>query len=114
MYEDDGLSSTSLDDGAFELLRFEAQRNGDSLGLIFTREGGEFSGRPASRDVTITLHNWTDQVGMVRFAGESIRIRNRMPRNGVAAVYDADEDKLTVRVRWNHEAARLDIDGTTP
>ena len=109
MFEDDGKSRSSLDSGAFELLHFDARRDAAGLEITLTREGGDYGGRPASRQMTVVIHNWTEAVASVMFNGETIRVRNRLPGRGNAATYDAESRRLEVRVRWDHQLARLEI-----
>ncbi len=115
MYEDDGKRRGNLDAGAFELLRFGADHDDTgSLEIELTREGGNYDGRPESRQVTIVVHNWTEPVASVEFNGRAIRVRDRIPKRGIAASYDQTARKLTVRVNWDHEPARLNINRTEP
>lgn len=109
MFEDDGKSRTSLVRDAFELLRFNARRDAASLDITLRREGGDYGGRPTSRQVTVVVHNWTEPVTSVEFDDEAIRVRNRLPGRGNAASYDAESRRLEVRVRWDHEPSRLEI-----
>ncbi len=109
MYEDDGESRLSLEDGEYELLAFESHQDGDSLSISLQRSGGDYAGRPVRRDLTIVIHNWTTEVGTVQFAGQPIDVRRRAPKRPGRAHYDADKRKLTVRVDWDHGAATLQI-----
>jgi oligosaccharide 4-alpha-D-glucosyltransferase len=96
MYEDDGASRTSIEDGAFELLKFSANRSGDFLTFDFDRESNGYRGMPASRDVTLVVHNWTGRADTVTFNGEVIE-------------GELEGNTLTVNFAWDHRAARLDV-----
>ena len=109
MYEDDGKSRTSLEDGAYELLSFDAEQFGNSLRIDLGRDGGDYAGRPDERELTIVVHNWASAPHAVSFAGESIDVSRQLPRRGPGAVYDAESRELTVRVDWDHEPATLTI-----
>ncbi len=98
MYDDDGSSRLSLEQGRFELLRFRATQEQDSLAIDLRRDGGAYEGRPESRELTIVIHNWDAPVTAARFNGEGVRVlRNRRART------------LTVRVDWDHAASTLEI-----
>jgi len=109
MYEDDGKSRRSLEDRQFEVLMFESQQNGGSLRLDLQRDGMPYPGRPESRELTIVVHNWTAKVNTVRYAGKPVNLKRRASKRSPSAHYDADSKKLTVRVRWDHAAATLQV-----
>ncbi len=96
MYEDDGESRTSLEDGAFELLTFDATRDGDALAIRLQREGGGYDGMPASREVEIVVHNWTGPVDAVTFDGEPVRAQT-------------NDGSLSAIVAWDHTPGVLQI-----
>ncbi len=114
MYEDDGAARESLAGGAYELLEFDAEQDGDSLSIDLRRDGGEYEGMPAKRELTLVVHNWTAPVDAVRFAEEPVDVRRRMPRRGSAAHWDNGEKTLTVRVSWDHRPARLTVNPRAP
>ena len=96
MYEDDGASRTSLEDGKYELLQFTAQRVADSLTIKLDRDAGEYDGMPETRDVTIVIHNWTGAVESLTFNGEPVKQGQK-------------KGPLTVTVRWDHQPSALRI-----
>jgi oligosaccharide 4-alpha-D-glucosyltransferase len=98
MYEDDGESRLSLERGEFEILRFESDHQGKTLTIDLSREGGDYPGRPDTRDLEIVVHNWTDAVAEVRFGSEPVIAR-----------HDRKANTLTIRVDWNHHAISLEI-----
>ncbi len=109
MYEDDGNSSASLDDGAYELLEFSARQSGDSLTIDLDRSGGDYDGRPANRTVTLVVHNWTADLQTLQLAGATIAVKKRMPKTGNGAVIDRKKSTLTVRFAWGHEPLAVTI-----
>ena len=109
MYDDDGKSRTSLEDGAYELLGFSARQRGDSLTVDLDRTGGNYAGRPDSRTITLVVHNWPSDVSSLRFGRRDIPLRRKMPTSGDAAVYDSKDAILTMRVEWNHEPVKFAI-----
>ena len=96
MFEDDGSSRSSLEKGAFELLEFQANHDGDYLALNLSRKGGGYEGMPASRKLEVVIHNWSGPVDSVRMNGRRVRSKLR-------------DGTLTVRVAWDHKPAILEI-----
>lgn len=109
MYDDDGHSRTSLEDGHYELLNFEAVQQNNSLSIALRRDGGEYKDSPDKRTLTIVVHNWTGEANEIRFGDEVIDLKRHAPRRNSGAWYDADRKRLIVRVEWNHKATRLQI-----
>ncbi|SET23947.1 glycoside hydrolase family 31 protein [Thalassotalea agarivorans] len=99
MYEDDGMSATSLTDKAFELLSFDAQTQGKTLSFSLNRtaQGQGYKGMPAQRSITLVVHNISAVAG-VELAGE--------PH---AFEYDETTQKLTVTFAWQHQLATVKI-----
>jgi oligosaccharide 4-alpha-D-glucosyltransferase len=109
MYEDDGKSRTSLADGRYEVLRFESKQDGGSLTISLHRNGGDYEGMPAFRDLEIVVHNWTSDVEEVRFDGEPVKLGKRPSQRAPGAFHDRDRNQLIVRIAWDHSATDLEI-----
>jgi len=107
MYEDDGASRLSLEYGQFELLRFDAQRDGDSLIVELRREGGSYDGMPETRDLEIVVHNWSTDVEELRFGDRTIALSSRQQESGPGAWYDRANSQLVIRTSWDHSPVRL-------
>ena len=112
MYDDDGTSRSSLENGAYELLDFTAQHDGDSLQIGLTHNGGDYPGRPRQRTVTLVVHNWTSDVETIETGGTRIPLRRKLPKSGNAAVVDTREATLTVRFTWDHRATTLRVNAS--
>ena len=97
MYEDDGASRTSLEDGAFELLNFKANQNGHYLTIDLSRTGGEYPGMPQEREVTLVIHNWSGPGDKITFNGQAVE--GHFVKGGT----------LSVDVTWDHTPARLEV-----
>jgi oligosaccharide 4-alpha-D-glucosyltransferase len=96
MYEDDGKSRSSLEKGAFEILEFQANHDGNYLALDLRRKGDGYAGMPARRKLEVVIHNWVGPVDSVRMDGKRVRTRLR-------------DGTLTLRVDWNHQPALLEV-----
>jgi oligosaccharide 4-alpha-D-glucosyltransferase len=109
MYEDDGRSRTSLEEGAFELLKFSARQMGDSLTIDLDRSDGDYDGRPAKRSISLVIHNWKNDIRTLQLAGTAVALGTKMPKAGNAAVVDRSNSTLTVRFDWVHQAMSLKV-----
>jgi len=109
MYDDDGMSRTSLEDGTFELLQFSAHQDGDSLSIGLERTGSDYNGRPDKRTITLIVHNWAAEVDTIQFGDETVPLKRKMPKKGSGAVWDKKRSTLTARVDWDHRPAELRI-----
>ena len=114
MYEDDGTSRKSLEDGAFELLKFDAIQKADALSIGLARTGGHYTGRPENRTVTLVVHNWKADVSGIQYGDLNIPLKRKMPKRGTAAAHDRKNSTLTVRVTWDHQPAQLMINEFGP
>jgi oligosaccharide 4-alpha-D-glucosyltransferase len=101
MYEDDGHSPTSLADGAYEILHFDAQHTGDVLRIGLSREGAGYEGMPADRRVRLVIHNWTAPADTLTF-------------NGQPVAGQLDDGTLTVEFDWDHAPATLQVNEPEP
>ena len=110
MYDDDGHSRTSLDDGAFDLLHFRARHDDDSLSIDLERRGGEYEGRPERREITLIVHNWPAAAESVSVNGTDIPLTRRLPGRGAGATHDAADATLSVRFDWHRQKVELRID----
>ena len=109
VYEDDGESRTSLKDGRFELLSFDALQSGESLQIGLQRHGGNYEGMPARRKVTLIVHNWDVSARSVNVNGWDIPVTKRMPREGAGAFVDKRANTLHVRFDWHRPEVTLKI-----
>jgi oligosaccharide 4-alpha-D-glucosyltransferase len=112
MYEDDGTSRTSLENGNYELIDFTARQNGESLMIGLAHNGGDYKGRPAKRNITMVIHNWTTDVESIEAGGNRIPLKRRLPKSGNAAVLDTRQQTLTIRLEWDHQAAQINVNNS--
>ncbi len=111
MYEDDGESRTSLEDGDFELLQFSSLHSEESLSVNLSRSAGEYEGMPERREVTLIVHNCVQPPEAITVNGHEIPMSRRMPRDGAGATADADAATLTARFSWHQPGVELEIPG---
>ena len=101
MYEDDGATRGNLQHGRFELLEFEATRNGDYLRLDLSRSGDGYAQMPARRKLEIVVHNWPGEVDSLRIGGKTAAAK----RAG---------DRLTIELDWDHTETAVEINAPPP
>jgi len=65
---------------------------------------------PSERQLTLVVHNWTNDVRSVRYGDKAIPLRGKLRRNGDSAVYDAERRRLSIRVTWDHAPMLLRIE----
>ena len=129
MYEDDGSSTNSIENGNYELLNFYAldstaenasAHGGDSdengLKLEFSRSaaenGGDYSGNPESRELTVVLHNQSAKAGRITVNGQFIAIvaqPQRFARQQNVAYYDKASKQLKIKTHWQGEKLQLQV-----
>jgi hypothetical protein len=97
MYEDDGKTRNAAARGQFELLRFASAASGGGLEFKLRRERrGRYTGQPASRQITLVVHNWDGPARGVAVDGRS-----------ASSTYDAATRRLTVTFPWSARDAAV-------
>lgn len=108
MYDDDGSTRTALADGAYELLDFGASQQGGALTLTLSRHGGDYNGKPASRELTLVIHQ--APAGAVSVAGQPLASVNSRDQLRPGSVWrDAERGQLWIRTEWSGPATELVI-----
>ena len=107
MYEDDGKTRTSIEDGAFELLNFDARHKAGSLEITLRRDGGPYESKPEDREITMIVHNWSTPVRSITVNGWDIPVTRRLPREGAGAT--VDKNTMTVRFNWHQPTVNVQV-----
>ena len=114
VYEDDGHSRSSIEDGAYELLEFSARQRGPGLRFDLRRKAGTYEGMPERREVTLVVHNWTAPVESVTVNGWDIPVTRRLPREGAGATIDSDTRQMTLRFNWHQPTVTIAVNEQEP
>jgi oligosaccharide 4-alpha-D-glucosyltransferase len=112
MYEDDGHSFGSIENGSFELLHFSSQQERGKLQIRLSRDGHEYTGMPQSRLMKIIVHNWEHQPGNLNFDDKKLTARASLEDLSATSpgyFYDAASKQLTAVVQWQHQDTVLSI-----
>ena len=106
MFEDDGHSRTSLEDGAYELLHFNSAYGEQGLAITLEREGG-YSGMPGQRELTLIIHH-PPSVSEVQVNGIALPVKSEPPEAGSGAWQD-EAGRLHVTAPWQAERKLISL-----
>ncbi|MBY5921225.1 TIM-barrel domain-containing protein [Ferrimonas balearica] len=95
MYEDDGRNPNALAENAYELLSFEASRNGEALVIDLTSDG-DYPGRPAQRALSLEVHHLSHAPERVSLDGKTVK-------------FEWQDGHLTVPINWQQRHHQLVI-----
>ncbi|MCP4322495.1 MAG: DUF5110 domain-containing protein, partial [Alteromonadales bacterium] len=98
MYEDDGETYQSIENGLFELLHFSAEQK-QHLSINLSRESQGYDNMPKERNMTLVIHNVTQQPNKVSINNKAI--------NNYA--WQSESNILTVTFTWQHQPITLSI-----
>ena len=111
MYEDDGKTPDAIAKGQFELLNFYyLQDNGTQKFEL--RRSGHYSGMPASRELTLVVHNQTATPNHISVDGRYIQLvpqQARFNRMQNVAWYDKASRQLKVKLDWQVDKTQISV-----
>ncbi|MDG0979173.1 MAG: glycoside hydrolase family 31 protein [Halieaceae bacterium] len=58
LFDDDGLSASSLNSDAYEISTFKASWDDSKLTFDLQNAGGDYAGRPTHRSIRLVVHGW--------------------------------------------------------
>lgn len=87
IYNDDGLTANALENGAYELLEFEADIEKKYLEIDLEAEFGE-NWKPTHKEIVLVLHN-------IKWKPKIVKVDNRRKR------IDVENNTLKIPVKWN-------------
>ncbi|MBL4630893.1 MAG: DUF5110 domain-containing protein, partial [Paraglaciecola sp.] len=95
----------------FQTLLFKAQHKNNRLQLTLAKEG-DYQGAPASRLMTVVVHNWTGKPNQVKVAGKPLVLyssHQQLLPKARGGFWDPISKQLTIRFNWQGELAELAI-----
>ncbi|WP_083631434.1 glycoside hydrolase family 31 protein [Labilibacter marinus] len=98
MYEDDGETNNSWKNNQFEKLHFSSLNSSDALSIIIKRDGYDYSGKPASREITLVIHQFEDEPELVSINNKEISFN-----------WNSDKQELTATFTMKTNALKIDI-----
>ncbi|MEW5682961.1 MAG: TIM-barrel domain-containing protein [Pseudomonadota bacterium] len=111
MYEDDGKTPDAVAKGQFELLNFYYLQQ-DNEQKFELRRSGQYQGMPASRELTLVVHNQNAKPAHISVDGRYIQLvpqQARFNRMQNVAWYDKASLQLKVKLDWQAEKTQLTI-----
>ncbi len=112
LYEDDGQTPDAYAKGQYELLQFDVKAAQHQLAFSFSRSGGDYQGKPDSRELTLLVHQQPRRPKAVTVNGRDIRIERRLSRfnrQQNVAYYDVGKGQLWVKMHWQGAEQQLQI-----
>lgn len=112
MFEDDGTTPDSVAKGQYELLNFSALHTSEQLHITLKREGGDYTGKPTQRALTLVVHNQRSKPAKIYLDGRYIPLvaqPQRFNRGNNVAWYDKAAKQLKVKVDWQTELSEIQI-----
>ncbi|QOC23021.1 DUF5110 domain-containing protein [Wenzhouxiangella sp. AB-CW3] len=107
MIEDDGHARTSIEEGLFERLTFDAASVEDDLTLTLEREGS-YPGMPETRELTVVVHN-PPEVDEIRIDGARVAVEGSGVATDDGQAWLDDAGRLHVRTDWKHPGLLLEL-----
>lgn len=92
IYEDDMTTPTTLDDGRFTILKFDADTSEHEISIVMTAQNGsaDYSNPSQTKTITFEVYNIGTKPTAVTFDGKKTSFR-----------YDAAKRNLKVTVKWD-------------
>jgi oligosaccharide 4-alpha-D-glucosyltransferase len=102
MYDDDGVAPDAIASNQYQTLSFMAQHKNNKLHLTLAK-AGDFKGAPASRDMTVVVHNWTDKPNLLKVENKTLLLyssHQQLMLNSSGGFWDSNSKQLTVKFPW--------------
>ena len=110
MFDDNRLSPTSLEDGAYHLTTFTGRKLEDEMSISVSSNGGSYPGMAEFKQLTMQIVD-TDAPKSVTISDnlELPKVSEASEIDGRGWHYDATSRVLTVSFPWHYEATFLEI-----
>ena len=110
MYDDNRLSPTSLEDGAYQLTTFRGEKKGKKISISIESNGGYYEGMPPVCDFTMQIVDVDRPKKVALLKGGKIPALKDAESNGSKGwSYDSSTRLLTVRLPWTYNSETLEI-----
>ena len=110
MFDDDRLSPTSLEDGAYQLTYFTGQADRKGIVVTMATNGGRYNGMPEFKQMTLEIPNASRPKSVTLTNGGTLE-----PMESVKVIrqsgwhYDAKTRMLTIVFPWNLAKEELNV-----
>lgn len=110
LFDDDKVSTTSIRDKAYQLIKFEGDDNIRNTTITLTADGKGYKGMPAQRMMIFEIPAWFVAPQSVKINGKNIKRGSSVESIGdMGYYYDAETDKLWIKMDWNYRPVTITI-----
>ena len=111
MYDDDGHSRLAPDNGHNEVLEFSARQQDGGLTIELKREGGDYAGKPAVRQMELVVHGWKSAPQALSVDQQAVALGNESDwQSGKSAAWhDSASGQLHLRFPWAAQPIRVEL-----
>lgn len=110
LYDDNRMSPTSLEEGAFQLIDFIARHFGEELAITLRTNGGSYEGMPESRMLTFEIMDVNDPKEVTLSDGTMMeRFMSPKMIRQYGYCYDEESRTLTVRLAWGYNPLTISV-----
>ena len=110
LYDDDRLSPTSLEDGAFQLTKFTGEETDSGISITLDSEGEGYQGMAPYRFVNMEVVNTFKPKEVKMTTGGMLKeFKSVKEIRQYGWHYDAANSLLTIRFPWNYSAEQISI-----
>ncbi|MFT6285044.1 MAG: oligosaccharide 4-alpha-D-glucosyltransferase [Arenicella sp.] len=102
MYDDNGVDPDAIKNHAFETLLFNARQKEHQLNISLKRQG-QYPTMPASRELTLLVHNWSMSAKNIFINQQPITLvedKQTFADTSQAGLWDEDSRILQVKFNW--------------
>lgn len=108
LFDDNRLSPTSLEDGAYQLTRFSGVETSSEISVSLSASRGVYDGMPRTRQITLEIIGVSKAPESVSLNGVALdRIVMQESDTGNGWTWSRAEKTLTVRINWDYTAADI-------
>jgi oligosaccharide 4-alpha-D-glucosyltransferase len=105
MYDDDGVDPSAIKNQTFETLVFNALQKEKQLNISLKRQG-KYQTMPATRALTLLVHNWSASTKVISINHKRIDLVNdkqTFANAGQAGFWDTESRVLRVKLNWSED-----------
>lgn len=108
VFDDNHISPTSIEDGAYQLIHIVAVPEGNQTMFAFSSEG-RYNGMPAARELTLQMVAQTKAPSSVDIDGEKLPKLSELKDGTTGWVYDAKTQTVSIRFSWAYTPSTLTV-----
>ena len=106
VFDDNHVSTTSIEDKAYQLTHIAVKPEGKKTAFRFTSEGS-YEGMPTAKEITLEMVDCKSTPAEVALDGRGLSRLASATASGEGWRYDAKTRTLTLRFTWNYDPAEV-------